>query len=348
MVRLAIRQFRAQALVAVVALAVIGIVLAVIGAQLGHLYDTTVAECTANHDCPSVTVTFLSKYQGLQQTISSVLILTPAVVGVFWGAPLVARELENGTHRFVWTQGITRRRWLAAKVGVGALASMVVAGLVSLMVTWFFSPIDRVNMDQFAVFDERSVVPIGYAALAFAVGAVAGVLMRRTVPAMATSVVAFVAARLGIEFGVRPYLILPAHTSVALSATSNVGFGPDPSGAITFMAGDPTIPNAWVTSSQVVDSAGEVPSDQSLHQFLVGACPNIASPPTTGVGGHGPANQTIFQDCITQLSAKYHQAVTYQPPSRYWTFQWYETAIFVGLAVVLVGFCFWWVQRRLS
>ena len=43
------------------------------------------------------------------------LILLAAVIGVFWGAPLVARELEQGTQRLVWTQSVTRRRWFSTK-----------------------------------------------------------------------------------------------------------------------------------------------------------------------------------------------------------------------------------------
>ena len=40
--------------------------------------------------------------------------------------------------------------------------------------------------------------------------------------------------------------------------------------------------------------------------------------------------------------------MTYQPASRYWAFQWYETAIFLGLAVILAGLCFWQIRRRRS
>lgn len=68
-----------------------------------------------------------------------------------------------------------------------------------------------------------------------------------------------------------------------------------------------------------------------LRQFLNNACPNIVAPvaPPSGVT-RGPANQASFQDCITQLSAQFHLAVTNQPADRYWAFQWYEMVIFLG------------------
>jgi hypothetical protein len=40
--------------------------------------------------------------------------------------------------------------------------------------------------------------------------------------------------------------------------------------------------------------------------------------------------------------------LTYRPASRYWAFQWYEMAIFLGFAVILGGFCLWWSRRRRS
>lgn len=41
-------------------------------------------------------------------------------------------------------------------------------------------------------------------------------------------------------------------------------------------------------------------------------------------------------------------SLTYQPGGRYWPFQWNELAIFVALALILVGLSFWWVRRRVS
>ncbi len=75
----------------------------------------------------------------------AVLYVVPALIGIFWGAPLVARELETGTFRLAWNQSVTRTRWLAVKLGLIGLASMAAAGLFSLMVTWWSSPIDQAN-----------------------------------------------------------------------------------------------------------------------------------------------------------------------------------------------------------
>ena len=51
---------------------------------------------------------------------------------------------------------------------------------------------------------------------------------------------------------------------------------------------------------------------------------------------------------MSKVGATYHELVTYQPASRYWTFQWAETAVYVGLAILLAGACLWWVRRRIA
>jgi hypothetical protein len=350
MIRLALRQFRTQSIPALAALAVAAVLVAITGAHLVYLYDTTVASCKAPVDCSLVAHNFVANDNLLQIGLGTLLLVTPALIGIFWGAPLIARELEAGTYRLAWTQSVTRTRWLTVKLGLCGMAAMVVGGLLSLMVTWWFSPIDKVNLNQFApgVFDERGIVAIGYAAFAFAVGVTAGLLIRRTVPAMAGPLVAVVAARLAMLYLVRPQLMTPEHASMALGSGSGLGFVPSSAG-VTFVADPPNIPNGLVISSQIVDDAGRVATDQNLHQFLVNACPTIVNPSAVPSGAtRAPAPTESFNDCIAHLSTQFHLAVTYQPASRYWDFQWYEMAIFLGLALVLVGFCFWWVRRRLT
>jgi hypothetical protein len=253
-----------------------------------------------------------------------------------------------------WTQSITRHRWLAVKLGVVGLASVAVAGLSSLMATWWSSPIDTATANRFgvAMFGLRDVVPLGYAAFAFAVGVTSGVLIRRTLPAMATTLVAYVAARLAFTTWVRPHLMSPSHTDLALSSANNVGFGISPTGA-QLITNPPNLPNAWAYSSAAVNNAGQAPTSTVIKI----ACPNL---PTGGPAGRvgvsavqvipgGPGGPgAAFQECITKLAATYHEVVTYQPASRFWAFQGIETTIFLAGALLLTGLCFWWVRHRLA
>ena len=97
------------------------------------------AERHLRGDCSTAVQYFFSQYHQLQAWLDFLIAVVPAIVGVFWGAPLVARELETGTFRLAWTQSVTRTRWLALKLAVVGVAAMVVAGLFSLGVTWWFS-----------------------------------------------------------------------------------------------------------------------------------------------------------------------------------------------------------------
>jgi hypothetical protein len=212
---------------------------------------------------------------------------------------------------------------LAVKFGLVGLAGIVVAGLFSLMMTWWSSPIDRVNGNGFtSVFDQRGIVPIGYAAFAFALGVTAGVLIRRTLPAMATALGGFVFVRVAVTFWVRPHLETAVHTTSVLRMTSGMGFNQTNNGPLSVTGGHA---GAWVFSDRIVDSAGHAVGGNFLSQ---GACLQSRSSVA----------------CIGKL----REVLVYQPASRYWAFQSFEMAIFLGLAVVCSAVCFWWMRRRVS
>jgi len=141
------RQFRAQAIVAAAALAVVAIALAVTGPHLAGLYASNgLATCQAHGNCETLKTSFMDQVKSstpdgrLFALGIGLLLAAPALVGVFWGAPLVTREIEAGTFRLAWTQSVTRARWLAVKLGLIGLASMAAVGLLSLMVGWWASP----------------------------------------------------------------------------------------------------------------------------------------------------------------------------------------------------------------
>jgi hypothetical protein len=236
---------------------------------------------------------------------------------------------------------------------------MATAGLVSLMVTWWSSPVDRVNLSVFTTFDQRDIVPIGYAAFAFALGVLAGVLMRRTLPAMASTLALFTFVRIAFDHWVRPNLFAPLRAALPLGQNTIAGFGSQNGSAPNLFAGSPNIPNAWVYSTQIVDKTG----NPLTSQYLAKACPALISNfggngPSLGKGGGatvsaqpvpGPFGaKNPLKECVVKLSATFHEVTSYQPGSRYWPFQWYELGIYLAAALILTGLSVWWVKKRLA
>ena len=343
MIWLTWRQFRAQAWAALGALAVIAIAFAVTGPHLASLYSTSgIPTCQARSDCGTAVSNFLNQIKGVDAVLYfvglGVLYLAPAVIGLFWGAPLVTRELEAGTFRMTWNQSVTRTRWIAVKLGLIGLASMAAAGLFSLTVSWWASPINQANglnttrngsssLNRLTplLFGASGITPIGYAAFAFALGVTAGVLIRRTLPAMAITLAVFAAIQVIMPNVIRPHLIAPLHSITVLNTGAIDDIGINNSQMTVGAAVN--IPGAWILSNQDIDAAG--------HPFT--------GPPTQACMSQN-ASQLACNASIGKLHLR--QLVTYQPASRYWAFQWYETAIFLAAALLLAGFCIWWIRRR--
>ena len=203
MIWVAWRQFRTQALTT---LGVVAAFRSCSGLHLRPVYDSLGgAHCAARSDC-----TALSGHEtAVADVFGPALLAIPALLGMFWGAPIVAREFESGTYRLAWTQSVTRRRWLSVRVALVGAAALIVAGLASWLVSWWFAPLDTVHTNRLApsVFTARGVVAIGYAGFAFALGIATSTLTRRTLPAMAATLLGFVAARVMAHFWVRPHLL---------------------------------------------------------------------------------------------------------------------------------------------
>jgi hypothetical protein len=349
------RQFRTQAIVTALALLAFALLILLTGEHLRHVYDTSqISGCAAHGACPYPTVNAFGGHERiLSALLGPALVIVPALIGIFWGAPLLARELETGTYRLAWTQSVTRTRWLAVKAAFVGLAALAAAGLTSWLVSWWYAPLDKLNMDRFdpSVFGERGIVAIGYAGFAFAFGLAAGAILRRTLPAMATTLVSFIAVRIMFTFWIRPHLLPAAHAAQQLGA-GNAGITGTPHG-VSLFATSPTIANAWVYSGAIVDNASNPPSTGRIHALLDARCPQIAS----GAGlppGSGPGKATatpsvlnaLFSKCMSSLSRQLHLLVIYQPSSHYWPLQALETGIFLATALVLIGATVWCVGRR--
>jgi len=358
MIRFTLMQSRASVLVGAIGLGVVAVVLAITGPHLAHVYDAFESSCKVARDCATAPNPVRNSDKALRSALPFIVAIVPALVGLFFGAPLIAHELETGTFRLVWTQSGTRKRWLAAKLGLVGIVAMAISGLLTWMTDWWASPLDAVNQDRFGLanFSLHGIAPIGYAAFAFALGVTAGVLLRRTLPAMAVTVAGFAAARVAVTYWVRPNLASPVRESLPLSAGSGPGFlygssqgtmnfnayiqsgVPTPGlGQVVLTAPQVNVPNGWVYSTTAVDKAGHAPTSHSLFQ----ACPVLKQ------FSKPQSSQTAqLQACITRLTSTFHTIVAYQPPSRFWPFQWAEMGIFLAAALALCGFTYWWLRRQ--
>jgi hypothetical protein len=334
------RQFRPQTATAFAALAAFAVLLAVTGPHLASLYQTDGVTGCHGAGCGQAANSFLSdagRYQVVYVLGVAVIVFAPAVIGLFWGAPLITREFETGTFRLAWTQTITRTRWLATKLVLAGLTAIAVSLGFSLMFGWWTAPIGQaarlatdsafpLGMGPFSLlaFDAHGIAPVGYAAFAFTLGVTVGLLLRRTIPAMAVTLAIFAAVQVAMPLAVRPHLFPADHTTVAVGsvdATAHVSGNGSFSLGVRELAGQP---GAWILSAQAVNAAGQPVSSSQ-------ACA-------------GQAQQT--QNCLARQGVRI--GVTYQPTSRYWAIQWTETAIYLVVALALAGFCFWRLNLRRS
>jgi hypothetical protein len=359
MIRLSMLQFRIQAVTAAVTLAAFTILLAATGPHLASTYAADGLDSCHGSGCLSPATYFTaslarSPYAVLFLLSTGIILLAPAVIGLFWGAPLIARELETGTAALAWNQSVTRTRWLAVKLATGGLTAMAVTEALSLMQTWWAVPISQAAADGSGAgvaqsrfsqlnFATHGITPLGYAAFAFALGVTAGALIRRTIPAMAVTLAIFAALQVAMPLWVRPNLAPPDRTVIPVTSLGGAGPSQAGPGGDTFTLYAKTIPGrpgAWLLSSGPVNAAGQPVSTTPAACTSVGNTGQSAGAQGNAfLPGQGPA---AFLDCLGRHGIR--EAITYQPASRYWRFQLTEAAIYLALALALAGYCF----RRLS
>ncbi|WP_181774498.1 ABC-2 transporter permease [Amycolatopsis pittospori] len=348
MIWLTWRQFRAPAFAVFGVLAAFAALLAVTGPGIADDYASGIASCAGDSGaCRDFVDRFFNDHQGTFLAVTAIVLLLPALIGLFWGAPLFTRELETGTHRLIWNQSVTRTRWLAVKLGITGLAAMLAGGLGSLAVTWWASTFDQAAIEDFPrlsamVFDARGVVPIAYSAFAFALGVTIGMLVRRSLPAMAITLAAFAAIQIAMPVVVRPYLLPATVATVEITPSTVDGISRNPhTGEMRFEPQAPD-PGGWLLSGRTVDASGNTVESVTTSTSS-GPCA-----PSSGAGAPGSATDPMTL-CLKEINRLgYRQELVYHAPTRFWPFQWIESAIYLALAFGLAGFCFWWIRRRLA
>jgi hypothetical protein len=370
MIWLTWRQFRAQAITAVAALALFAIVLLLTESHMSSLYGSSGLTTCHGGACSGLASTFLEQLSSGQGVsflptganvyvilyfLSVLLILAaPAITGIFWGAPLIARELESGTFRLAWNQSVTRNRWLTVKLALIGVAAMAVSEGFSLIQAWWAAPIGTAvglggdasifSETRFGwfVFPSHGITPLGYAAFAFVLGVAAGLLIRRPIPAMAVTLATFALAQAVVPLWVRPNLFPTSQMTTTIAAAgASVSLKANPRLALTASI-VPGQPGAWIISSDAVSTTGQPVS------AIPAACESAVSQTMGGHRGSSPfsSGSASVNNCVASQGIRVSES--YQPASHYWPLQLSETGFFLVLALALAGYCFWRLNRRRS
>jgi hypothetical protein len=321
------QQYRYQAAFAAALLAALAILLLLTGLHAASVWHSALAQCAKDGSCASLVGSNLSLGS---PTIGFLVVATaavPVLPGLFWGAPMVASELETGTNQLAWTQSITRRHWLAVRAGWLLVGAAVLAGAVSAVVTWWSGPDNALTADAFQVnrFDVTDIAPVGYAIFAMALGICAGALLRRTLPALAVTLAGFAGLRALTALWLRPHYMTPVTAYYKLAAPFT------PTGS-------------YLPVSQGVVGANGMPPASSPGGNAVGV--DGVQVPAACQKFMGETNLNLHTVLSCMSAHGYRGYLTYQPASRFWAFQGIETGIFVVLAAVLLGATFWVLKRR--
>ena len=301
----------------------------IIGTPLHHAYAAAVACHPARSPaCQNLVSTFdvsaTSNFMGNKDPGGVLLQLVPALIGAFVGAPVLARELETGTFRYAWTQGFGRWRWALAKLVLLAVVLAAATSAFGVLVSWYFRPEfgnDNQTLGLYensplvTLFSLREVTFPAWTLAAFAIGALAGMLIRRVVPAIVATLAAYAGLAFATAGFLREHYLTPlVTTSLNLPGTSTAW-----------------IINQWSTKDGRFAFAGNPPSSL-LNQF----CSSLPAAKAASPDG--------FAQCLAQHG--YAPWTSYQPASRFWPFQWIEGGWLLALSALLIAATIWLVRRR--
>jgi hypothetical protein len=310
------RQHRSNAALVGAMLLVLGVAVIYLSiAGAGLLAE--VRSCTpAQGACGATQAWFNSNLQTWWGLVLMAVVVVPALIGMAVGAPLIPRELEAGTQLLAWSQGVTRGRWFlvrAALLVVGAVAAAAV--LAAVAQGWFAVQRDLGgSMTVWGGFDIAPPVVIAYTLFALALGIAAGAALRRTQPAQAVTLVAYVAVRVSIAALAR-WRYLPPVVFHELAGGQLTASPPAPG------------PGDWeLSSGPWLNAAGHPTNALSVSQLISQCTGNTQA------------------TCPRALDGVYLLA-QYQPASRFWPFQGVEAAIFVLLAALLLALAYRLVMR---
>jgi ABC-type transport system involved in multi-copper enzyme maturation permease subunit len=333
------RRYRLTGGVALVAL----VALALWMAWQVHSFDTAQQSraCVLGiGDCSLRSNRFFSL--NVEVTLANLILLAlPCALGAAVGAPLVASELEHRTNRLVWTQGVSRSRWLLTKWGLLVVALGALVAVLTLVSQWWSGhvtesnlllhvfPANRIGPGYFPV---TGVVATAYTVFAFGLGTVVGAFVRRTGWAVFVTVVLYAAVAALMATVVRPNLAPQLFVPFPLQpSAADAGVAPSASPG-------PNLADSWDLGFQYRFAPGWQTNEARSAGAVAQACFN---PSGSGLGSRSGSGLDVngTTNYATSCLAHHHvqEGELYITSHHYWTLQWSESAILIGAAAVCLG-----------
>jgi ABC-type transport system involved in multi-copper enzyme maturation permease subunit len=324
------RQHRFALVGVVTLLGVVAVFLWIVGLQVHHAYAAAIACHPASSPaCQDLVNTFNGTGTFLANGV--ILQALPVLIGAFVGAPVLARELETGTYRYAWTQGFGRWRWTLGKLVPLAIAVTAATGAFGALLSWYYQPyfatgsqalgLSETSPFNTGLFDLREVAFPAWTLAAFAIGALAGMLIRRVVPAIAATLAVYAGLAFAAGLFLREHYLTPL-------ITTNL-----------------TVPGSTWIISQWWTKGGATLSQSTMHQVL--------DPVMQRLLPAVPQDQIHLYKLPTLLNAEHYLTqhgytywTRYQPGSRFWPFQWIESGWLLALSALLIAATIWLVRRR--
>ena len=323
------RQHRSALTGVVALLGALAVLMWMAGLQLHHAYAAAIACRPAGSLACSGVITSFNGTNGFLAN-GFILQVVPPLIGAFLGATVLAREMETGTFRYAWTQGFGRWRWTLAKLVALGVVVAAAAGAFSVLTTWYYQPyfaagnqahsLTEASPFSLGLFYLRGVAFAAWTLAAFAIGALAGMLIRRVVPAIAATLAAYAGLAFAAGGLLREHYLSPLVTSKL-----NV-------------PGSAWVLSQWGTKGGKLAWTGSFPPMNLL-------LPNCPPPGAPGVRVPKPSVNAFLQ-CLPQHGYGYALWTSYQPASRFWAFQWIEGGWLLALSLVLIAGTVWLVRRR--
>jgi len=323
-----------------------------------HTYQHALSTCGSTDTCNQLGgELFQSSIDNLLFHLVPIAIMfVPVVLGIFWGAPLLTREYVEGTNKLVWTQSISRLKWLNVKLVWVLVGAVITAGAFAALDTWWSKTGNSLNLNRFGpvAFSSQGIVPVACAVFAVALGIMFGAWFKRTMVALGLTLAVLIAIMLVIVPNfVRPHYETP--TSYKMSLTGNIKINGVPtnsnsplSNGASLVVSQTTVssqnqPLNWANPPKqcIVNTPPGLGTESNGHHQAVAAPTGNGTPEAIDSQNGGPA---INLNCLEPLG--YRMEVKYQPSYRYWDFQRIETGLYLVLSVIPIGATYWLVLRR--